>query len=266
MPLPAPILQRLIGSARVGRASVHRAPIGRLATIAAGLLLAGNVVAQSRSYIDLRYIEPVHGDAAAGEKKATLCVACHGANGNSSAPIFPRLAGQREDYLYHRLVSFKYADPKDPYYAASPMTANATALSDADMRDLAAYFAGQAPPAAPVDPAAPVEQAAPVQLTSTVDEVGQRLFNHGDPALGIPPCLGCHGADARGPAISVNQYAAWPALRGQYAPYLSARLSNFRRDQPADTSNSFIMHGIAHTLDDASIQALADWLSSLPPG
>lgn len=229
-----------------------RAPISRLAVIAAAMLMAANGVAAGRDYIDLRYIEPVHGDAAAGEKKATLCFACHGANGNSAAPIFPRLAGQREGYLYHRLVSFHRADPKDPYYAASPMTANAATLSDTDMRDLAAYFAQQVPQVSDPPVAAPSDQS------------GQVLFLHGDPARGIPPCQGCHGADAKGPAISSHQYGAWPALRGQYAPYLIARLTNFHSGKPSDTSNTFIMQGVAQTLDDTSIQALAEWLGSLP--
>src|SRR6202051_2286361 len=60
---------------------------------------------------------PVHGDAAAGAKKATVCFACHGANGVSVAPTFPRLAGQRADYLYHRLVFFKRGDPKGACYS-----------------------------------------------------------------------------------------------------------------------------------------------------
>jgi cytochrome c553 len=210
-------------------------------------------VAAARDYIDLRYIEPVHGDAAAGEKKATVCFACHGASGNSVAPIFPRLAGQREGYLYYRLVSFHRADPKDPYYAASPMTANATNLSDTDMRDLAAFFARQVPTATDPPVAVPANQA------------GQALFMHGDPGQGIPPCQGCHGADAKGPAIALHQYGAWPALRAQYAPYLVARLTNFQGGKPSDTTNTFIMHGVAQTLDETSIQALAEWLASLPP-
>jgi cytochrome c553 len=91
-------------------------------TLAALLLMAADALAAAPRYADLRYIEPIHGDAAAGQKKATVCFACHGSNGVSVAPTFPRLAGQRAEYLYHRLVSFKRADPKDPYYSVSPMT------------------------------------------------------------------------------------------------------------------------------------------------
>jgi cytochrome c553 len=214
------------------------------------LLIAAGTSAAVPRYTDLRHIEPVHGDAAAGAKKATVCAACHGANGESVAPTFPRLAGQRADYLYHRLVSFKRADPKDPYYSVSPMTPNVSNLSDTDMRDLAMYFSSQTPPAT-------AAAAAPGK--------GEALFLAGDPERGIPPCQGCHGAEARGPSISTGQYAVYPSLRGQYAPYLIARLTSFHKNLPHDTTNDFIMGGVARTLDDESIQAIAAWLSSLTP-
>jgi cytochrome c553 len=230
-------------------------PVGPLAMGALLLMAAGTLAAAPR-YADLRHVEPIHGDAAAGAKKATVCFACHGANGVSVAPTFPRLAGQRADYLYHRLVSFKRADPKDPYYSVSPMTPNVANLSDADMRDLAAYFSSQTPPAIAAAAAAPGKG----------EGKGEALFLAGDPARGIPPCQGCHGAEAGGPSISTGQYAAYPSLRGQYAPYLIARLTSFHKNLPHDTTNDFIMGGVAQTLDDESIQAIAAWLSSLTPG
>jgi len=229
---------------------IFSSPIGGV-VMAALLLMAAGAPAAAPRYADLRYIEPVHGDAAAGAKKATVCFACHGANGASLAPTFPRLAGQRADYLYQRLVSFKRAGPKDPYYSVSPMTPNVANLSDTDMRDLAAFFSSQTPPATAAAAAAPGK--------------GEALFLAGDAARGIPPCQGCHGADAGGPSISTGQYAAYPSLRGQYAPYLIARLTSFHKNLPHDTTNDFIMGGVAQTLDDESIQAIAAWLGSLTP-
>jgi cytochrome c553 len=224
-------------------------PVG--VAVGALLLMAASALAAAPPYMDLRHIEPIHGDAAAGAKKATVCFACHGANGASVAPTFPRLAGQRAEYLYHRLISFKRADPKDPYYSVSPMTPNAAHLSDTDMRDLATYFSSQTPPATAPATAAPGK--------------GEALFLEGDPARGIAPCQGCHGADAGGPSISTGQYAAYPSLRGQYAPYLIARLTSFHKNLPHDTTNDFIMGGVAQSLDDESTQAIAAWLSSLTP-
>ena len=80
------------------------------------------------------------GDAAAGKAKAAVCSACHGADGNSTNPLWPKLAGQHADYLVKQLKAFKSGERKDP--SMSPM---ATPLSDADMANLAAYYASQTP-------------------------------------------------------------------------------------------------------------------------
>ena len=218
-----------------------------------GLIFVAGITLAASRYRDLRRIEPIHGDPAAGAPKAAVCFACHGANGAPIAPIFPRLAGQRADYLYHRMVSFRHGSAQDPYYGKSPMTPLAANLTDKDMRDLAAYFAQQRPEAASDVPTLPTAQE------------GESLFLHGDPARGIPPCQACHGPDANGPPIRTGQYAAYPSLRAQSGPYLVARLTSFRDGLPTDTSNAFIMAGVAHTLDDPAIQALAAYLSSLTP-
>jgi cytochrome c553 len=218
----------------------------------AGVAMAG------LGYRDLRRVAPIHGDPAAGEKKATLCFACHGANGAPIGPTFPRLAGQRANYLYNRLVSFKQSHPKDPYYSISPMTplVVVAGVNDADLRDLSEFFASQTPTASAT--------AGTAENASTLSR-GERLFLAGDPARGVPPCQGCHGADAGGPPISTGEYSLYPSLRGQSAGFVIARLTSFRKHQPDDTTNDFIMGGVAQTLDDDSIRAIAAWLSSLTP-
>jgi cytochrome c553 len=223
------------------------------AVLAAVLFTVASSASAAAHFTDLRRIQPIHGDATAGAQKAAVCLACHGANGVSVAPTFPRLAGQRADYLYHRLVSFKRADPKDPYYSKSPMTAIAATLSDDDARNLAAYFSAQQP------------QVTDVATATASAERGAALFYAGDPSHGAPPCQGCHGVAASGVAVGANQYLAYPSLRGQYGPYVIARLTSFRGGLPHDSSNDFIMAGVAQTLDDDAIQALAAWLSSLTP-
>lgn len=261
-----------------------------VAAALAGCLMAISASHGAARYRDLRAIEPIRdsgqpGSAQRGAQKAAVCISCHGADGVSVAPIFPRLAGQRIDYLYQRLLSFRYSDPKDPYYSASPMTSIAAQLSDADMRDLAAFFAGQTPqaPGAPATVDGRADAHAPDAADASQSEVerggvgeggvgedgvgraGVGLFLHGDPARGVPPCQGCHGADAAGPSSTIGEYAAYPSLRGQYAGYVVARLYNFRSGRPSDTSNAFIMHGVAANLADDQIQAIAAWLGSLPP-
>jgi cytochrome c553 len=217
------------------------------------LYLVASCASAAPHVTDLRRIQPIHGDAAAGAQKAQVCLACHGANGVSVAPTFPRLAGQRADYLYHRLVSFKRADPKDPYYSKSPMTAMAATLSDEDARNLATYFSAQPP------------QVTDVPVPPPSAERGAALFYAGDPSHGVPPCQGCHGVAASGVTSRDNQYLTYPSLRGQYGPYVIARLTSFREGLPHDSSNDFIMAGVAQTLDDESIRLLAAWISSLTP-
>jgi cytochrome c553 len=224
-----------------------------------GMIFSTGLALAASHYTDLRNVEPIHGDAAAGATKAKVCFACHGENGASVAPIFPRLAGQRVDYLYHRLLTFKRASAKDPYYSKSPMTPMAVPLSDGDMRNLAAFFASQEPRAA-------ASTTPGVKPEPTVSPgKGERLFRTGDPARGIPPCQGCHGAEARGTAVDKGPYLVYPVLRGQYSPYLVSRLTNFRMGLPHDTTSDFIMSNVARTLDDDSLQAVVAWLSSLPP-
>lgn len=78
------------------------------------------------------------GDPAAGEEKSQTCTACHGANGNSDNPMYPRLAGQYETYLLRALVDYKSGARKNPI-----MNGMVAGLSKEDMQDLAAYYASQ---------------------------------------------------------------------------------------------------------------------------
>ncbi|EOI3465918.1 cytochrome c [Cronobacter dublinensis] len=83
------------------------------------------------------------GDPAAGEEKAVMCVACHGATGKASAPLYPNLAGQNEAYLEHALQAYKKGERSGGQ--AEIMKAYVSGLSDEDMANLAAYYAGQKP-------------------------------------------------------------------------------------------------------------------------
>jgi len=76
-------------------------------------------------------------DAAAGKAKAAVCAACHGAAGISASPLWPNLAGQKDQYMIKQLKAFKDGTRKDPL-----MSPQAAALSDADMENLAAHFSG----------------------------------------------------------------------------------------------------------------------------
>jgi cytochrome c553 len=224
-----------------------RRSIVRLAPLAA-LLVSGAVFAESADFVDLRRIEPLVGDANAGKAKATVCSACHGANGIAPASMFPNLAGQRAEYLYWQLVEFKReARPE------SPMTSQVANLDDATLRDLAAYFASLPPPSTAPQNAATSSR-------------GAALYREGDPATGTPPCQGCHGADGSGhrSAESDAAYRTYPRLRGQHADYVAQRLKDFRSGKHLGSSADRIMTPVARTLDDAAISAVSAFIESGP--
>ncbi|MDR2013528.1 MAG: cytochrome c4 [Rhodanobacter sp.] len=206
---------------------------------------------------DMRRIEPIRGDAAAGAAKVTICVACHGPQGNSVVPLFPQLAGQRAEYLYGRLLDFQDADEKLPYYTAViPMPQQAREMSDTDLRDIAVYFAAQVP-----------EVTLPPTLAANIHQ-GEELYLHGDSERGIPPCQGCHGAYGEGgPVDAGSQYLAYPALHGQHAVFMTDRLRNYRENGgwPHFSTDDKIMHSVAKTLSDQDISAITNYLAWLAP-
>jgi cytochrome c553 len=223
---------------------LHRS-IARLASLAA-LFAVGAAYAESRDFVDLRRIEPLVGDANAGKAKATVCSACHGANGIAPASMFPNLAGQRAEYLYWQLVEFKReARPE------SPMTSQIANLDEATLRDLAAYFASLPPPS---------------PATETAGSRGTALYREGDPATGTPPCQGCHGSDGGGHpwAEADAAYRTYPKLRAQHADYVAQRLRDFRDGKHLSSSSDRIMTPIAKSLDDEAIKAVAAFIESGP--
>lgn len=224
----------------------HRS-IARIASLVAVLATAA-AYAESADFVDLRRIKPLVGDANAGKAKATVCSACHGANGVAPTSMFPNLAGQRAEYLYWQLVEFKReARPE------SPMTSQVASLDDATLHDLAAYFASLPPPS-------PTAQAA------TAAGRGAALYREGDPAHGTPPCQGCHGADGAGHPWAEQDaaYRAYPKLRAQHADYVAQRLRDFRDGKHLTSSSDRIMTPVARTLDDEAIRDIAAFIEAGP--
>ena len=188
------------------------------------------------------------GDATRGEKISTQCVACHGAQGHSMVPSFPKLAGQGEKYLAKQLKDIKSGAREVPEMAAISPT-----LSEQDMLDLAAYYAKQ--------PAGAPEQA-PAELVA----VGRTLFHAGDAEHHIPACAACHGAAGEGmPA------GGFPSLAGQHAAYIATQLQNYRAAGRGDEAgkkrqndgDAMMMRTTAAKLSDAQIKAVAAYVSGL---
>ena len=221
-----------------------------ISSIAVLAMTLGAALAATVPFDDLREQAPIHGDATAGAAKAAACAACHGTNGISPSPEHPNLAGQSETYLYVQLRAFK--DGARNYAVMKAMT---TALTDQDMRNLAAHFASLPGKAA----------SHAVQASSR----GAVLFHDGDAARGIPPCQGCHGVDGRGPrpdpgsAAPQPAWSTFPVLAGQKRQYVMAQLKAYHEGTRVGTSNDKVMQGVAHNLSAADMRALAEYVSTL---
>nr|BFE92704.1 c-type cytochrome [Pseudomonas brassicacearum subsp. brassicacearum] len=153
------------------------------------------------------------GDAAAGQAKAAVCGACHGPDGNSMAPNFPKLAGQGERYLNKQLH-----DIKSGKRTVLEMTGLLTNLSDEDLADISAYFASQKGSVGAADP----------KLVAR----GEALFRGGNLDKGLPACTGCHSPDGKG-----NAAAGFPHLGGQHAQYVGKQLTDFRKEDGGRTND-----------------------------
>lgn len=183
-------------------------------------------------------------DPAKGKLVAeTICVACHGLEGNSMTPDNPHLAGQIEQYLYKQLVNFKAADDKPAARDNAIMAGMVAALTDEDMRNVAAWYASQK-----LKPEAAKDEASIA--------LGKKLWRQGDFKKGIPACAGCHGPAGAGLP------AQYPRLAGQFAAYTELQLKAFRVGERANDPES-MMRMIAAKMSDVEIKAVSDYAAGL---
>jgi len=184
------------------------------------------------------------GDAARGQTIAsTVCVACHGADGNSPVAANPKLAGQHPDYLLKQMKNFKAADGKQPERVSAIMNGMIAAYDEGQMRDLATYFSAQA------------QKGETAKNRETI-EVGRKLYRGGDQAKGLPACAACHGPAGAGIP------AQFPRIGGQFAEYTELQLKNFRDGVRANDPNK-MMRMVALKMTDAEIKAVADYIAGL---
>ena len=182
------------------------------------------------------------GSAAAGEKKAAMCIGCHGipAYQASFPEIYkvPMIAGQNAKYIVSALTAYKKGDRKHP-----TMRAIATSLTDQDMADLSAFYetenkAGDGTAAAPAQAAAPAIDA---------------LLKKGN-------CVACHGDNFSKPIDP-----AYPKLGGQHADYLYYALKAYQTDKnPQVGRNNPIMAGMSRLFTHSELKELSNYLSTQP--
>jgi cytochrome c553 len=183
-------------------------------------------------------------DAAKGESIAKqVCAACHAADGNSPAPANPKIAGQIPEYLHKQLQDFKPQGGKKPARESPVMMGMVANLSEADMKGLAAYYAGQR-----LRPAAAADK--------DLVQAGQKLWRGGNLATGVPACAGCHGPTGAG------MPAQYPRLGGQFAEYVVAQLKAFQEGRRANDTNA-VMRGVAAHLTEREIRAVAEYAAGL---
>lgn len=194
----------------------------------------------------------VPGDATAGATKVAVCGACHGVDGNSADPQYPKLAGQHERFTARQLGLFKSGER-----ANAIMMGFAAPLTPQDMRDIGAHFASQKSLPGTADET-PI--ATGPHTGKKFFQVGERLWRGGDSARSIPACLACHGPSGNG-----NPGPAYPALAGQHAGYTALQLTAFRGGTilgNGENANA-VMAGVAKYLTDEEIQALATYIQGL---
>ncbi len=181
------------------------------------------------------------GDANAGQAKVAICAACHGADGNSVVANWPKIAGQHASYLERQLGLIKSGDREVPEMAGIVM-----GLSDQDMADIAAYYAGQ--------------KSKPGLTDAALLASGEQLYRAGNSLTDVPACMACHG-----PAGEGNPLAAYPAVAGQHSVYTEKMLEGFRAGSMwgEDDAASKIMTDVTLRLTDAEIKAVASYMQGL---
>lgn len=173
--------------------------------------------------------------------KSEVCAACHGVDGNSTVGIWPKLAGQHEDYIIKELKEFRKGEKggrNDP-----SMVAMAQGLSDEDIQELASFYAAQ--------------KASPGGAKSELLRIGEKIYRGGNLKTGVTACIACHGPTGDG-----NIPAKYPKLSGQQAEYTAAQLKKFRTSTRSSDPNG-IMRDIAKRMSDEEIQAVSEYASGL---
>ena len=175
-------------------------------------------------------------DVAKGQASFASCAACHGADGNSGTPAYPKLAQQHPEYLVKQLQEYKSGKR-----ANAIMSGLAAGLSEEDMKNIAFWVtSNKAKPGSATD--------------KDMAALGERIYRGGIQERQIAACAGCHSPNGAGIP------AQYPRLSGQHAEYTAAQLTYFR---DGIRKNNLQMTQNAAKLNDREIKALADYIAGL---
>lgn len=191
-------------------------------------------------FLSLAGVAQAAGDAAAGKAKAAACGGCHGVDGNSMVPTFPKLAGQGEKYIVKQIVDFKANTSRQD----AMMIGMVAALSDKDAADIGAYYASKK-----------------LASAATADEsklaLGREIFKGGNLQTGVPACQGCHGPTGAGMAA-----AGYPQVGGQHAAYTLKQLNAFKDGSRSNDADE-LMRNVLEMMTTEEIEAVAQYIASL---
>ncbi|MEO8343224.1 MAG: c-type cytochrome [Gallionella sp.] len=176
------------------------------------------------------------GDPVAGKEKSQLCQGCHGEEGISIEGLIPKLAGQYGKYIAKELRNYQAGTRSHQI-----MNAMAATISDDDLADIAAYFATRPK----------------MKGEGSNNELGKKLFLHGDISRTMVACVNCHGVNGKGLTPNTSMF---PVIGGQQKDYIRRQLVNFRKGDRTNSPNG-IMNKITQKLTDDELEALADFVS-----
>lgn len=180
-------------------------------------------------------------DAETAKFATQVCTSCHGPGGNSTSPAFPKIAGQRAEYLENQLKAFRDRTRADPM-AQAYMWGMTSQLSDSAIKNLAAFYAKEQPVRGKAgDP-------------KLIDK-GRTIYEAGAGTDKAQVCATCHGPGAEGNAI-------FPRLAGQHAEYLVKQLVQFKSSL-REGSNAALMHNVTTDMNFDQMEAVAAYLASL---
>lgn len=179
------------------------------------------------------------------EIAAGVCAGCHSADGNSIIPINPSLAGQHAEYITKQLKEFKMPDEETPAIRNSPvMSAMVAALSEDDMKDLAAFYAQQTP-----------TTGISTETDEEVLELGKIIYHGGNIENNVPACASCHSPDGSG--IPPH----YPKLSGQHADYTFAQLDAFNNE--IRSNDDGVMKQVMSRMSPREKRAVSEYISGL---
>ena len=192
-------------------------------------------------FLALILINPAYSDVEKGKELSASCAACHGDDGISLNPVWPKLAGQNPKYLASQLHEFKKGPNGNRNNAV--MYGIAVNLSDQDIDDLSEYYSS---------------------LKSTVGltkdeylELGRNIYRGGNMEIKMQACISCHGPNGQG-----NYAAAIPMLSGQHSQYTYQQLKNFQTSMRSNDYNK-MMRNIVHRMTDEEMKAVASYIEGL---